>query len=119
MNISVEKKRSSEKVVEYCWAINDLKTTLTDPNLWIADIGATVHSTANIAYAKNWETDTSNTVVVMGNGKKEKVTKIGKVEGIAKDKDGTNQGNMILLDIMILPNGKYNLISVTKVMKNG
>jgi SepF-like predicted cell division protein (DUF552 family) len=119
MNISVEKKMSSEKVAKYCWAIKDLETTLTDPNLWIADTGATVHSTANMAHANNWEPDTSNTVVVMGNGKKEKVTKIGKVKGIAKDKDGINQGNIVLLDIMFLPNGKYNLISVTKVMKNG
>jgi hypothetical protein len=100
MNISVEKKRSSEKVVKYCWAIKDLETTLTDPDLWIADTGATVHSTANIANANNWETDTSNTVVVMGNGKKEKVTKIGKFEGIEKDKDGINQGNIILSDLM-------------------
>jgi hypothetical protein len=119
MNISIEKKRSSEKVIEYCWAIKDLETTLTDPDLWIADTGATVQSTANIAYANNWEPNTSNTVVVMGNGKKEKVTKIGKIEGSAKDKDGINQGNIILSDVMFLPNGKYNLISVTKVMKNG
>jgi hypothetical protein len=119
MNISVEKKRSSEKVVGYCWAIKDLETMLTYPDLWIADTGSTVHSTENIAYANNWEPDTSNTVVVMGNGKKEKFTKIGKVEGIAKDKDGINQGNIILLDVMFLPNGKYNLISVTKVMENG
>jgi hypothetical protein len=69
MNISVEKKRSYEKVVNYCWAIKDLETKLTDPDVWIADTGATVHSTANIAYANNWEPDTSNTVVVMGNGK--------------------------------------------------
>jgi hypothetical protein len=116
MNISVEKKRSSEKVVKYCWAIKDLEPTLIDPDLWIADTGATVHSTSNIAYASNLEPDTSNTVVVMGNGKKEKVTKIGKVEGIAKDKDGINQGIIILLDVMFLPNGNYNLISV---MKNG
>jgi hypothetical protein len=119
MNISFKKKRSSDKVVEYCWAINDLETTLTDPDLWIADTGATFHSTANIAYAKNWEPDTSNTVVVMGNGKKEKVIKIGKIKGIAKDKDGINQGNIILSDVMFLPNGKYNLINVTKVIKNG
>jgi hypothetical protein len=42
----------------------------------------------------------------MGNGEKEKVTKIGKVEGIAKDKDGINQGNIVLLDVMFLSNGK-------------
>jgi MinD superfamily P-loop ATPase len=53
MNISAEKKRRSEKVVEYCWPIKDLEAMLTDPDLWIADTGATVHSTANIAYANN------------------------------------------------------------------
>jgi hypothetical protein len=100
-NISAEKKKSSEKFVEYCWAIKDLETTLTDPDLWIADTGATIHSTANMAYANNWGPDTSNTVVVMGNGKKEKFTKIGKVKGIAKDKDGINQGNIVLSDVMI------------------
>jgi hypothetical protein len=30
-----------------------------------------------------------------------------------------NQGNIVLLDVMFLPNGKYNFISITKVMKNG
>jgi hypothetical protein len=105
-----------EVIVKYCWVIKDQK--LTDPNIWIADTGATVHSTANMASANNWEPDTSKTVVVMDNGKNEKVTKIGKVKGIAKDKDEINQGNIVLLDVMILPNGKYNLISVTKLRKN-
>jgi hypothetical protein len=50
--------------------MEDPETMLTDPNLWISDIGATVHSTAKIAYTNNLEPDTSNTVVVMGNGKK-------------------------------------------------
>jgi hypothetical protein len=36
----------------------------------------------------------------MGNIKKEKVIKIGKVEGIAKDKDGMNQGSIDLSDLM-------------------
>jgi hypothetical protein len=42
----------------------------------------------------------------MGNVKKEKVTKIGKVETIDKDKDGRNQGNIVLSNVMLLPNGK-------------
>jgi hypothetical protein len=119
MNISVEKKKGAEKFVRYCWAIKDLGTTLTDPDVWIADTGATVHSTANMAYVNNWEPNTSNTVFSWVMVKKEKVTKIGKVEGISKDKDGINQGNIISSDVMFLPNGKYNLISETKVMKNG
>jgi hypothetical protein len=72
-----------------------------------------------MACENNWEPDTSNTVVVMGNVKVGKVPEIGKVKGIANDKYGINQGNIVLLDVMFLPNGKYILISVTKVMKNG
>jgi hypothetical protein len=82
-------------------------------------MGATVHSTANVAFANNWDPETSNTLVFMGNGKKEKFTKIGKVKEVAKDKYGRNQGNIILSDVIIFPKDKYNLISVTKVMKNG
>jgi hypothetical protein len=48
----------------------------------------------------------------------EKISKIREVEGIAKDEDGINQRIITLLDVMFLPNGKYNLISITKVMKN-
>jgi hypothetical protein len=70
INVSVERKKGGEKFVEYCWAIKDPETTLTDPNIWISDTGATVYSTTNMAYANNWEPDTSNTVVVMGNGKR-------------------------------------------------
>jgi hypothetical protein len=69
MNFSVEKKKGTEKVIKYCWAVKDPETILTDLNIWIADTRATVHSTANITFANNWEPDTSNTVFVMGNEK--------------------------------------------------
>jgi hypothetical protein len=55
----------------------------------------------------------------MGKGKKEKLKKIGKVKGISKDKDGRNQSNIFVSIVMLSPNVKYNLISITKEMKNG
>ena len=58
-------------------------------------------------------------IVVMGNGKKENVAKSGTVFGTSKDQEGNSLGNISLSGIMYLPNGKYNLISITKVMKNG
>jgi hypothetical protein len=35
------------------------------------------------------------------------------------DSNGKLQGNIILSDVMYIPNGRYNLISVTKIMKQG
>jgi mRNA degradation ribonuclease J1/J2 len=48
-----------------------------DPNIWIADTGATVHSTSNVKLAQDWRQETNNTVVVMGNGQEEEMTKTG------------------------------------------
>ena len=58
-------------------------------------------------------------IVVMGNGKKENVAKSGTVFGTSKDQEGNSLGNISHSGIMYLPNGKYNLISITHVMKNG
>jgi hypothetical protein len=90
-----------------------------DPYIWIADTGATVHSTSIIKLAQDWRQETNNTVVVMGNGQKEEVMKTGKVTGIVKNCEGGIQGNITLLEVMFLPNGQYNLISITKVMQSG
>jgi hypothetical protein len=70
--------KKNEKIIEYGWAVEDLETTLMDPDIWIADIGATVHSTSNVKLAQDWKQETNNTVIVMGNGQKEEVTKPGK-----------------------------------------
>jgi hypothetical protein len=88
-------------------------------NIWISDTGATVHSTSNVKLAQDWRQETNNTVVVMGNGQKEEVTKTGKVTGIVKNCEGGIQGKITLSDVIFLPNGQYNLISITKVMQSG
>jgi hypothetical protein len=78
MDFSVKKKMSIKEIIEYFRDIKDAETTLTDPNIRIADMGATVHSKANVAFANNWESDISNTILVMENGSKEKFTRIKK-----------------------------------------
>jgi len=37
---------NKEKTVEFGWAVEDLESKLLDPRIWIADTGATAHSTA-------------------------------------------------------------------------
>jgi hypothetical protein len=55
----------------------------------------------------------------MGNEQKEEVTKTGKVTGAVKNCEGGIQGNITLSDVMLLPNGCYNLISITNAMQSG
>ena len=104
---------------EFGWAYYDDPVNVLDPTIWIADTGASVHSTPNLNLTNNWQNPVDKTVVIMGNEEKEEVVKVGCIKGIAKYKDATNQGKMSLSEVMYLPNGKYNLLSVTKVMRNG
>jgi hypothetical protein len=113
--VSIEKQKS----VEFGWSVEDLEMALTDPRIWIADTGATVHTTSNETLAKHRSNNQDDTVVVMGNGQREEVSKIGTVFGTAINKMGDSQGQISLTDMMYLPNGKYNLVSVTKVMQKG
>jgi hypothetical protein len=55
----------------------------------------------------------------MGNSQTEDAVFIGSVKGLVLDSKGMLQWNIILSDVMYIPNGRYNLISVTKIMKQG
>jgi hypothetical protein len=101
------------------WIYRDNTVNVLDPTIWIADTEASVHSTSNLTLTTDWQNPTSKTVVVMGNGEKEKVVKSWCIKGIVKDKDNKNQGRMSLCKVVYLPKGKYNLFSVTKVMRSG
>ena len=90
-----------------------------DPTLWIADSGTTVHTLSNKLWAKNQKEDQDDMIAVKGNGQKENVTTSSPVFGNAKDQKGNSQGTISLSDVMYLPNGKYNHISFTKIMRNG
>jgi hypothetical protein len=95
-----------------------LEGLLTNSNLWIADTGATVHSTSNKSLSSDW-VEENDTVIAMGNGQKEDAVFKGSVKGVAMDSNGKLQVNIILSDVMYIPNGRYNLISITKIMKQG
>jgi hypothetical protein len=74
----------SNPIIEYGWTMQDMESiTITDPDIWIADTGATVHSTSNPFFARNWTKNPNKMVVVMGNGQTEEVAKTGTFEGTA------------------------------------
>ena len=99
-----EQIKSMDNQIEYGWVNDDLGVSLLDPDIWIADTGATVHSTSSQQLAETWSKDKNNTVVVMGNGNRESATKVGSVEGVAIDSDGNRQGRITLSDVLYLPN---------------
>jgi hypothetical protein len=110
----------SNWIIEYGWTMQDMESiTFTNPDIWIADTGATVDFTSNPFFAKNWTKSPNETVVVMGNGQTEEVAKTRTLEGTAVKQNNERQGNVALSNVVYLPNGKYNLISITKVMENG
>lgn len=93
LNISVEMK-SNANIVEYCWTVKDLETTVTCLNLQIVSMGATVHLTASEITSKEWNKHVSRTVVIKVNGQKEQITKTRKVRGVTGDKVCKSQENI-------------------------
>jgi len=81
-----------EKTVEFGWAVEDLESKLLDPRIWIADTGATAHSTANKSLTKNWNQDPEQTVVVMGNGQREEEAKNWKYHWLCKGQKWKESG---------------------------
>ena len=57
-----------------------------DPTIWIADTGATVHSTPHQNLLVSSHPANDDTVVVMGNGNQEIVTAVETVKGTAVKK---------------------------------
>jgi hypothetical protein len=93
-------------LVEFGWSVEDLETTLTDSRIWIADTSATVHTTSNKMLAKHWSDNQDNTVVVMGNGQREEISRDETVFGTARNKVGETQRQISLTKAVNLPNGK-------------
>jgi hypothetical protein len=109
---------TTEIRIEYGWTSQD-KFQVEDQSIWIADTGATVHSTPHLELLSDNRSPEEDITVVMGNGNKEKVTTIGTVKGNSINKNGKIQGSIDLSGVMYLKNGRYNLLSVTKIMNSG
>jgi hypothetical protein len=106
-------RKAEEKSIKFGWVKDDLEELHNNSNVWIANTGANVHSSSNKSLSNNW-IEENGTAIVMGNGQKEDAVLKGNVRGEVLDSKGKSQGNIILSDVMYIPNGRYNLISVTK-----
>jgi hypothetical protein len=91
------------------------KALLTDPNVFIADTGLTVHSTRFKSGFKNAKKGTDDDAITMGNGAREGAAMIGNLQGTMCNKEGNELGSATLKDVAYLPTSKFNLFSVTKL----
>jgi hypothetical protein len=95
------------------------RALLTDPNVFIADTGSTVHSTRFKSGIKKAKKGTDDDAITMGNGAREGAAMIGDLSGIMCSKEGNEMGEATLKDVAYLPTSKFNLFSVTKLQRNG
>ena len=92
---------------------------LKDENVWIADTGASVHTSPHKLGMVNLRQPSASDAITVGNGTTESAGMIGDLPGTVCDKFGNEQMTATIKDITILPNGEFNLFSVTKLQKDG
>jgi hypothetical protein len=92
---------------------------LMDPNVWIADTAATVHMTPHEMGCTNARKASEVNSITMGNGSNEKAKKIVDIPCTACDKHGNQITEVRMKDVTIIPGGKFNLFSVSKMIKEG
>ena len=92
---------------------------LSDPNIMIADTGATCDSTYHPEGIVKKEKAPKNDVINAANWAEMMPTEIGNLPVTQIDKNGQEVQDLELKDVTINPNGTYNLFSVTKRMKDG
>lgn len=99
-------------------AFPDDQCILTDINLWIGNLAASVHLTPH----KEGMTDICKAEkgdgATMGNGKNESITTIGDVPGIICDKSSKELGSGLIQNVSYLLKGKFNLFSLSYMIEN-
>jgi hypothetical protein len=92
---------------------------LDNPNVWIGDTGASVHMSPHRSGMRDLQKAKSVDVITMANGSSEDATVIGNISGRVCDKNGNVLNEAKITDVTHLPEGKYNLFSITKLQNEG
>ena len=83
---------------------------------WIGDTGATTHMTNSLDGL--FDIQDTNSGVKVGNGAKLVVTKVGKMRGVIKQKNGDTH-DILLTKVKYVPDLWCNLFSITAAMTQG
>ena len=111
--------------VEFSLMSGDRKTFpdnaefLKNPCVWIADSGATTHSTPHRHSVSRVKQSGTGTRITMGNGVGENVNVIGDINGTVCDGSGNKIYKTTLTDVCVCPTAAYNLFSLTKMTAQG
>ena len=96
-----------------------IQSLLTDPNVWIADTGATTHMTPFRVGMVDVKKQHDEKGITMGNNKTEKVVEVGNLPGVLHDKNGNALNRVKMQDVSVVPSGGFNLFSITKMQMSG
>ena len=91
---------------------------LHDPNVWLADTGASVHITRSQIGATNIQ-EAKGSLVTMGNGQGEATQAVMTLRGQLCNKNGCIVGKGTLTDVNHVPKADFNLFSITKMQQEG
>jgi hypothetical protein len=91
---------------------------LLDPDVWIADMGATVHTTPSSSAMVKKSDRNGNDSVTMGNGKSEATEWYGDLPVTLCDMEGNTKGASKMTHVAYVPTSKFNLFSLTRMMIN-
>jgi hypothetical protein len=92
---------------------------LYDPNVWIADTGASADSTPYLMGATKITPAVEGDGVVVGNGQKSQTEQVIDLSGWKCDKAGKKEFYIQMKDVKVVPDNKFNLFSVTKRLSSG
>jgi len=87
--------------------------------MWIANTGATVHSSPYKQGMENICKPQTADAIMMGNGKDGKAALIGDLKVTMCNKQGVILGTGMIRDVVHRHTGCFNLFSVTKLIKDG
>jgi hypothetical protein len=91
---------------------------LNDPNMWIADTGATVHSMpSDLGFIESRKANLSD-AVTMGNGGHVGAQQVTKLPGVMYDLNGWELNAATLDEVVHVPGAQYNLFSISRMIRN-
>ena len=90
------------------------KNMLSDPNVWIADTGASTHTTSSTIGLVNKQKTKDGAGIHTASGKVAGTKTIGDIKGTFVNKNGSEMMQATLRSIHVIPNGQFNLFFIVK-----
>ena len=92
---------------------------ILDRHVWIADSGSTTHSTAHKMGMTDIKPVPIQAGITQANGKSEKTEYMGNIPVEICNRHGVKLNAAKIVDVNYVPHNKFNLFSLTKMIKQG